>query len=69
MIMNFFKRLYFYLDDILGPDDDLSGIAIEDDAFDELQAVVNKTMKLKRKKDNISAEKVRLNFIITQILQ
>ncbi len=53
----------------MGPDDDLSGIAIEDDAFDELQAVVNKTMKLKRKKDNISAEKVRLNFIITQILQ
>ena len=48
----------FSLDDFLGPVDDLSNVAIEDDAFDELQAVVNKTMKLKAKKDNNSAEKV-----------
>ncbi len=53
----------------MGPDDDLSNIAIEDDAFDELQAVVNKTMKLKTKKDHISTEKVRPNFIIVQISQ
>ena len=42
----------------LGPSDDLTNVPFEDDAFDELQAVVNKTMKLKTKKDNISAEKV-----------
>jgi hypothetical protein len=42
----------------LGPNDDLSNVPIEDDAFDELQAVVNKTMKLKAKKDNISTQKV-----------
>jgi len=53
----------------VGPDDDLSNIAIEDDAFDELQAVVNKTMKLKTKKDHISTEKVSLNFIVVQIPQ
>jgi hypothetical protein len=46
------------LDDLLGPSDDLSNVAIEDEAFDELQAVVSKTMKLKTKKDNNSAEKV-----------
>jgi len=51
----------------LGPDDDLSNVAIEDDAFDELQAVVNKTMKLKTKKENISTEKVRINFIIISL--
>jgi hypothetical protein len=48
-----------HLDDLVGPDDDLSNVAITDDAFDELQAVVNKTMKLKTKKDTNSAEKVR----------
>ncbi len=52
------KIIYFYLDDILGPNDDLSNVAFEDDAFDELQAVVNKTMKLKTKKDSVSNEKV-----------
>ncbi len=51
----------------MGPDDDLSNVAIEDDAFDELQAVVNKTMKLKTKKENISTEKVRINFIIISL--
>jgi hypothetical protein len=47
-----------YLEDILGPSDDLSNVVIEDDAFDELQAIVNKTMKLKTKKDSLSAERV-----------
>ena len=42
----------------MGPDADLSSFAIEDDAFDELQAVINKTMKLKAKKDTTSNEKV-----------
>jgi hypothetical protein len=42
----------------LGPSDDLSNVVIEDDAFDELQAIVNKTMKLKTKKDSLSAERV-----------
>jgi hypothetical protein len=54
----FFGIFYLYLEDILGPNDDLSNVPIEDDAFDELQAVVNKTMKLKAKKDNISTQKV-----------
>ncbi|CAF0730011.1 unnamed protein product [Adineta ricciae] len=50
-------------DDLVGPDDDLSNIAITDDAFDELQAVVNKTMKLKTKKESSSAEKVLSELI------
>jgi U4/U6.U5 tri-snRNP-associated protein 1 len=50
-------------DDLLGPDDDLSNVPIEDDAFDELQAVVNKTMKLKAKKDHISNERVLSELI------
>ena len=53
--------LYFCLDDLVGPDDDFSNAPIEDDAFDELQAVVNKAMKLKTKKDIHSNEKVRNN--------
>ncbi len=48
----------------MGPNDDLSNVPFQDDAFDELQTVVNKTMKLKTKKDNISAEKVKFTFII-----
>jgi len=50
-------------EDFLGPNDDLSHVAIEDDAFDELQAVVNKTMKLKTKKENISTEKALSELI------
>jgi hypothetical protein len=46
----------------LGPTDDLLNVAIEDEAFDELQAVVNKTMKLKTKKDVHSNEKVDINI-------
>ena len=49
----------FHLDDLAGGDEDLSSFTVEDDAFDELQAVVNKTMKLKSKKDTHSNEKVR----------
>ena len=52
------KKYFYLLEDLVGPDDDLSNIAITDDAFDELQAVVNKTMKLKTKKESSSAEKV-----------
>ena len=51
------------LDDLLGPDDDLSNVAIQDDAFDELQAVVNKAMKLKTKKDTMSGEKVSIDLV------
>lgn len=51
--------LCFCLDDLAGPDDDFSNVPIEDDAFDELQAVVNKAMKLKTKKNIHSNEKVR----------
>lgn len=58
-----------HLDDFLGPDDDLSNVVIHDDAFDELQAVVNKTMKLKTKKDTMSGEKVSINFVHSQISQ
>ncbi|CAF0844189.1 unnamed protein product [Rotaria sordida] len=50
-------------DDHLGPDNDLSYGPIEDDAFDELQTVINKTMKLKTKKDSISAEKALSELI------
>ncbi|UJR33324.1 hypothetical protein I4U23_020774 [Adineta vaga] len=50
-------------DDLVGPDDDLSSFTITDDAFDELQAVVNKTMKLKTKKDSNSAEKALSELI------
>lgn len=49
----------YYLDDDIVPDDDLSNVAFEDDAFDELQSVVNKAMKLKTKKEPLSNEKVR----------
>jgi U4/U6.U5 tri-snRNP-associated protein 1 len=52
-------------EDILGPSDDLSNVVIEDDAFDELQAIVNKTMKLKTKKDSLSAERA-LNELIEE---
>ena len=58
------KRGYmfcFYLDDLVGPDDDLTNVAVEDDAFDELQAVVRKAMKLKTMKTTNSNEKVRTN--------
>jgi len=50
-------------EDLLGPNDDLSHVPIEDDAFDELQAVLNKTMKLKTKKESISAEKALSELI------
>ena len=52
-------HLRFHADDFVGGDEDLSSFTVEDDAFDELQAVVNKTMKLKTKKDTHSNEKVR----------
>jgi len=52
-------NICFVLEDISGRDDDLSNVPFEDDAFDELQAVLHKTMKLKTKKDSISTEKVR----------
>lgn len=51
----------FSSDDIVGPDDDLSNFTVQDDAFDELQAVVNRTMKLKTKKDGNATEKVRIS--------
>ncbi|CAF0871111.1 unnamed protein product [Adineta steineri] len=50
-------------EDMLDADDDLSSFAVNDDAFDELQAVVNKTMKLKTKKDSISTEKALSELI------
>lgn len=57
------KWLYFScLDDLVGPDNDLSNFAIQDDAYDELQSVINKTMKLKSKKDVLSGEKVTKMF-------
>ena len=64
------KKLSFslHLED-LDPDDDLANVAIQDDAFDELQAVVNKTMKLKTKKETMFAEKVTINPFPTEILQ
>ncbi|CAF2325116.1 unnamed protein product [Rotaria sp. Silwood2] len=49
-------------EDMVGSDD-LSNFVIEDDAFDELQTVINKTMKLKTKKDSISAEKALTELI------
>ncbi|CAF0787426.1 unnamed protein product [Rotaria sp. Silwood1] len=50
-------------EDMVGPDNDLSNFAVEDDAYDELQTVINKTMKLKTKKDSISAEKALSELI------
>ena len=69
MIMDNKTRFSLYLDDLLGSYDDLSSVAIQDDAFDELQAVVSKTMKLKTKKDNVPSERVSFHFVITQISQ
>ena len=56
---NNLSRNYSVLDDLVGPDDDLSKINVDDDAFDELQAVVNKTMRLKNKTAGTTTEKVR----------
>ncbi|CAF5001997.1 unnamed protein product, partial [Rotaria socialis] len=53
--------------DMMGPNDDISNFAIEDDAYDELQTVINKTMKLKTKKDSISTEKVRIHSSCVRI--
>ncbi|CAF3360470.1 unnamed protein product [Rotaria socialis] len=50
-------------EDMMGPNDDISNFAIEDDAYDELQTVINKTMKLKTKKDSISTEKALSELI------
>ncbi|CAF2062360.1 unnamed protein product [Rotaria magnacalcarata] len=50
-------------EDMMGPNDDISSFTIEDDAYDELQTVINKTMKLKTKKDSISTEKVLSELI------
>lgn len=54
--------IFSCLDDLVGPDNDLSNFAIQDDAYDELQSVINKTMKLKSKKDVLSGEKVTKMF-------
>ncbi|CAF0860172.1 unnamed protein product, partial [Didymodactylos carnosus] len=54
--------------DIIGPDDDdnLSDFALEDDAFKELQDVVNKTMKLKTKVTHVHTAEKALSSLIEE---
>lgn len=53
---------FSFLDE--GPDEDLSNFTVQDDAFDELQAVVNRTMRLKTKKENNTTEKVGISLLL-----
>lgn len=47
-------------EDIIGPDEDLSGVAVEEDeAQNELQGMLAKARKLKLKKERVSSRQVR----------
>lgn len=53
--------LFVWFKDLIGPDEDLSKVVIEEDeAEKELHSALSKARKLKQKKDGSSVSKVRL---------
>lgn len=53
--------LFVWFKDLIGPDEDLSKVVIEEDeAEKELHSALSKARKLKQKKEGSSVSKVRL---------
>lgn len=53
--------LFVWFKDLIGPDEDLSKVVIEEDeAEKELHSALSKARKLKQKKEGTSVSKVRL---------
>ena len=44
------NEVYFKIAEVLGPEEDLTGVAVEDDAMNDLQTALSKARKLKQRK-------------------
>ena len=52
------NKLYFKMTEVLGPEEDLTGVAVEDDAMNDLQTALSKARKLKQRKKMDPEKKV-----------